>query len=425
MKNIKISIVICIVLIVIISTMLLLLNKEKIVENNNEINEIILAEDLKFENEEINTKLEKVRYKNVYYAIKNCVNKYISYINEENNIAIYSTLNEEYIRKYNINSNSIFDFIKNTIKEYQIDDMYVKQYDKYFCTYYIFGKTQDNLEYNVVVTINSKDSVFSIIPNEYLKSKNINSVEDIEKIEISSRIINISNYNTYYYDEISNKTIVDAYFNKYKELIQNDINMAYNMLDDEYSELRFSQINDFQKYIEDNKKNILNIEIQKYYVEEYEDYNIYTCKDQYGNTIIFKDTAIMEYTVQLDDYTLNNEDFNEKYKKASDRDKGILNIDKFFKMINMQDYTSAYSVLDENFKQNYFKTQIDFENYMKNKVFKYNKVKYKEYSNKITDIYTYKVLLTDVTEQNQNEIEFNVVIKLLEGTDFVMSFGVN
>ena len=62
---------------------------------------------------------------------------------------------------------------------------------------------------------------------------------------------------------------------------------------------------------------------------------------------------------------------------------------------------------------------------MKNKVFRYNKVDYKEYSNKITNIYTYKVVLTDLTEENTNEVEFNIVMKLLEGTDFVMSFTVN
>lgn len=426
MRNIKIAIIICIILIIIISILLLLLNKESVVQKDNNINnETILAEDLKFENEEINTNLQKVRYKNVYYAIQKCVNQYITYINNENNMAVYSLLNEEYIRKYNINSNNIFNFIKDTVQEYHIDDMYAKQTDKYVCTYYIFGKTQENTAYNVVVTINSLDLVFSIIPNEYLKTQNINGIEDIDKIEILSQKINISDYNTYYYDEISDKTIIDTYINNYKYLIKNNISMAYDMLNKEYASVRFSRIQDFEDYIEENKQNILNIEIEKYYAEEYEDYNLYTCKDKYGNTYIFKETAIMEYTVQLDDYTLNNEEFNEKYNEVNDRDKGILNIDKFFKMINMQDYTSAYSLLDNNFKQNYFKTQEEFENYIKNKLFRYNKVDYKEYSNKITDIYTYKLIVTDTVGGDLNQVEFNIVMKFLEGTDFVMSFEVN
>lgn len=252
-----------------------------------------------------------------------------------------------------------------------------------------------------------------------------NNINEQSKTTIIENGITYKTYNAVAYQFISDAQMCSNYFNQYKNMLINSYEEAYKLLDEEYKKEKFSNIDAFKEYIEKNKEYIINSSLKTYTRTNYDNYNLYTIKDQYGNTYIFKETAVMEYTVQLDDYTLENEIFNNTYKKASNRDKGLLNVDKFFKMINMQDYKSAYAVLDTNFKQNYFKTQKDFENYMKNKVFRYNKVNYKEYSNKVTDIYTYKVVLTDMTEEKQGEVKFNIVMKLSEGTEFVMSFQMN
>ena len=73
-------------------------------------------------------------------------------------------------------------------------------------------------------------------------------------------------------------------------------------------------------------------------------------------------------------------------------------------MINNLDYKVAYEKLDSNFRNTYFKTVEEFENYMKNHVFRYN--------------------IFDATYENETEIEFNIVMKLLDNADFVMSFEV-
>lgn len=237
--------------------------------------------------------------------------------------------------------------------------------------------------------------------------------------------INYKTYNAVAYQFISDSQMCSNYFNQYKEILINSHKEAYELLDEDYKQKRFGSLEKFESYLEENKEYIINSSLKTYKRTNYEDYNLYILEDQYGNIYIFKETAVMEYTVQLDDYTLENETFNESYAKSTNRDKGILNIDKFFKMINMQDYTSAYEVLDENFKQNYFKTQADFENYIKTKTFRYNKVNYKEYTGKTTDIYVYKITLTDATQTNVGEFEFNIVMKIIEGTEFVMSFEIS
>lgn len=267
----------------------------------------------------------------------------------------------------------------------------------------------------------------NILMSLLIKQNNIakNNFNEDNKTTIIENGITYKTYNAVAYQFISDSQMCSIYFNQYKDMLINSYEKAYQLLDARYKEERFNSLENFEQYIEKNKEYIINSSLKTYKRTNYDNYNLYTLKDQYGNTYILKETAVMEYTVQLDDYTIENEIFDDEYNKSTNRDKGILNIDKFFKMLNMQDYTSAYKVLDENFKQNYFKTQLEFENYMKAKTFRYNKVNYKEYSNKITDIYTYKVTLTDKTEENKTEVEFNIVMKLLEENNFVMSFAVN
>lgn len=276
--------------------------------------------------------------------------------------------------------------------------------------------------------------ILSLLMYFLFTQENKQEIPEIKEIEegdtsyvqgpLKQRIEDLA-YNGVEYIHITDKQMAEKYFNNYMQMMIHHTKKAYHLLDDEYKEKRFKTYEEYDTFVQHNILFLRQNALEDVIVTDKQKDKIYTCKDKYGNIYLFKETTVMEYNVQLDDYTLNNERFNEIYQKAEDKDKGILNIDKFFEMINMQDYTSAYRVLDENFKQNYFKTQADFESYIKNKVFRYNKVTYQEYSNKITDIYTYKIQLTDKTEEKQGQVEFNMVVKLLEGTNFVMSFAVN
>lgn len=231
-------------------------------------------------------------------------------------------------------------------------------------------------------------------------------------------------YNSIEYIHITDKVMAKKYFEDYIQTMINNPKRAYELLQPEYKEKRFESYEEYDKFIQNNLPFLKQLVIENISINGENKDKQYICKDQYGNSYIFKEMTVMNYTVQLDDYTLQNNEFDRIYKQASDRDKGLLNVAKFFKMINMQDYKSAYQVLDEKFKENYFDTQADFENYIKTKTFHYSKVNYKEYSNQIASIHTYKVILLDAAEESQTQIEFNIVMKLLEGTNFVMSFAI-
>lgn len=51
----------------------------------------------------------------------------------------------------------------------------------------------------------------------------------------------------------------------------------------------------------------------------------------------------MNFTVILDTYTIDLPEFTEKYTKASDEEKVLLNIQKGFTAINDKDYRYVYN----------------------------------------------------------------------------------
>ena len=126
----------------------------------------------------------------------------------------------------------------------------------------------------------------------------------------------------------------------------------------------------------------------------------------------------------LDSYTIENETFNEQYAKATNQQKVAANINKFFEMINAKDYTSAYKVLDTEFKNNYFKTEKEFENYIEQILYKCNSIEYLKFDDGIASVFKYNIKVINRFDSTQQK-DFAVAMQLKEGTNFVMSFEVN
>ncbi len=289
-----------------------------------------------------------------------------------------------------------------------------------------------NIKFLIIVIIIIITVLIALICFLHIQRNNQNTVDindienDISYIQgpLKQEIENLE-YNSIEYVHVTNQQMAEKYFTNYKQLMINNLEQAYKLLEKEYQTKRFSTYEIYNEYIQNNISYIKQAVPENISIRDYDDYKEYTCKDQYGNIYIFKETAVMEYTVQLDDYILENEVFGEKYAEVNGRDKAILNINKFFEMLNMQDYASAYGVLDESFKQNYFPTQQQFEEYMKGKLFRYNHVTYNSYSEPVADLYSFNLTISDKAKQVQATIDFNIIMQLQEGTDFVMSFEVS
>ena len=176
--------------------------------------------------------------------------------------------------------------------------------------------------------------------------------------------------------------------------------------------------------------------IEKYKINDKENEKEYICIDQYGNYYIFKDNGVMNYTVKLDTYTIDTEDFNNKYDNGSDQLKVGMNLEKIFQALNRKDYEYIYEKLDSTFKQNNFSTLNDFEQYAKENFYDINKIEYGKFQEK-SGVYIYEILISDAQEIvsndeekndeqiSENKIQRNFVVKLEDNKDFIFAFNLS
>ena len=424
-KQMKIVIVAIIAVMVIITIILISISKLKSVNSNEGIKDSGKA-DL-----EVIEEAQLITNQRLYFTIRDDIlQKYLKAVEKNDSEAVYNMLNDEYKKENNINVSNVI----QKSSSYKIPKAFpIHIYQKELTNFTVFyidtivqnNEIVNNTELKVIpqeefykIIIDIENNAFSIAKiNEDYYNSGIKAKENIKNNIIQNED------NIVKYVNITEKSLVTEYMLNYSNMLENNPERAYELLDDDYKKTKF---NDYQAFENLIKQGIANGMEPDTYSKEYdENGNVkYICKNVYGITITFKETAIMEYTVELDDYTIESKEFTQKYENSKNQDKGIINIDKFFEMINMQDYTSAYNLLDESFKETYFKTQADFENFVKQYMFRYNKVKYKTYSDQIGSLLIYGITLTDSTKESDKEVNCNIIMKLLEDTNFVMSFEI-
>ena len=372
--------------------------------------------------------LSIVKNKDTFFTVKACAEKYIYEVYYKNKENIVDLLSEKYINDNKITKDNVLTKIDNynNPQILDIDYMYELHNSEDVSTYYIVGTIRDDIyeeettpiNFNIAIKLDVITRTFSVTPNEPKPDEN-NLPND------KTKNINQNNNNTYESSYITEQSIGEMYFAKYVTLMQDNSDKAYEMLDETYRANRFQNKETFDKYIKGLGNYIYTLTPESVDIFDSNGTKIYTINDQLGNVYIFKERAIMNFTVELDDYTIENESSSKKYEEASLMNKGIINIGKFFEMINLKDYDNAYKVLDENFKSSKFPTEADFEKFVKSKLFEFNKVQNGDYKNTVMDIHQYSVYLTDGTEKSDNYIKINIVMKLLENGKFVMSFDTN
>ena len=441
MKNLKKVIIGIFVLIVII--IIILLN----LKNNDQNNADVIDDDTFQELERGNGKgeitidnsLRKVSDKTRYYTVKNIIDQYFEYTNMANSNAttelekedanfaldvLMNILSNEYIEEFNITENTL----KNNIKqyancEYNIDSMYMSEKSLPINIYMVFVNIQNKKEpINFIVVTNSEISAFEIYGDEYVKKYKYDDENQDELINLEIAGLKQNDYNEIKNKRVTNQDIATDYFNNYKYNILNNPEKAYELLDKEYREKRFGNLQEYQKYINENKETLKEINPSQYLVNNYENYTEYVCKDQHENLYIFKETAIMDYTVQLDTYTITTDKFKEEYASANNNKKVKMNIDKFIQMINNYDYKSAYEVLNKSFKDKYFKTEEEFKKYMQSNYYRYNDITLGKFSDE-NGTYIYETTIQNKSNKEEQK-EMNIIMKLNEGIDFEMSFEV-
>lgn len=450
MEKLK-KIIICFIIVIVIILIFILFLKNR--NNVNEVNnENYLEEGEETVPEKDNNGYIDVSDANIFYSVLNSVNKYISImqhnidtqINEDDiyrvysvdneyllNIktekqrleAIYELLDENYKESNYITINNVRDFLydveDNTVLiPIQMKAKYGTNINTFILKTYLSG---DRLEEKYfIIRTNNENHTFSI---EFINDDET----DIEKIKFNENddIIEKNDYNDFKIEIIRTEKISQMYLEHYRSLsIQYPEIIYNNYLDKEYRAKRFGTLENYEKYIEDNKNEMEYIQITKYMVETEGNETKYIVLDQYENTYVFTETALMQYSVTLDTYTIESEKFKSTYNSSDDQNKVMMNVDKFIMMLNSRDYSSAYNLLDDTFKKNTFGAEEKFEEYIRNEYPLHYKIKYSSFEKKGSNIFVQKVKLTDITEMDTNIIELTIIMRLDQGTSFTMSFEV-
>ena len=116
--------------------------------------------------------------------------------------------------------------------------------------------------------------------------------------------IYLKNYevNEYIPTYISDEQMAEIYLNHYVHTLFYDNELAYKLLDEEYRNKKYGNFDNFKNYI--NSLNYTTYKLKSFYVQEKQNYKIFGVYDNNGNVFIFKTNGVMQYTVYLDDYTV-------------------------------------------------------------------------------------------------------------------------
>lgn len=422
MKRIKGIIFLLVTLIVVILLLIILLTTLQ--KQNNQKEQEKHTGDEGIDITQIEAVIEKVTTPNNFFIVENCIQTYINYANSKDAEKVYDVLDLEYINDNNITLENILKYARfeqtDRFKAQKINVITGKsQIEEYSVYGYINNQNRKYLFFKV--KLDTKNSTFSIIP---YNSEQYTSIEEIAlKDNEGSKILKNGN-NNYKYINLSTEAISKKYFENLKNNLLYSVENTYNMLDEEYKKERFSNINEFSRYISENQMKIKTSALSRYSYNYKDGYIECVLEDTYENTYILKITAVLEYTIKLDNYTIKNKDYNEKYNSLNDSEKVCANAYEFLQMINTKDYKHAYALLDTQFKNNNFKTIDKFITYAKSNFFDYNLN-----INNITveeegKYFVYKTTIKNSSSSVANSKNLTIIMQLKEGTDFVMSFSI-
>ena len=365
------------------------------------------------------------------FTAKRLATGYMYYVSNEHKEELLNMISSKYIQEENITVNNIIDKVKDENVQYSenyevlISSMNVVKESILLESYFV-NLTYCNLDNNksydtkLIVQLDIGNSTFSIIPYKYMQKLGYDKLKVGDSCAIENNVIEKNQDNTYKQIAVSKNNAAERYFDIFLDYLKYDTQKSYELLDTQYRQQKFGSVNEYIKYVNDNK--LKDITLKAYKVYKYTDYNQYVCIDNKDRYYIFNEKGVMNFTTVLDTYTIDIPEFTEKYTDASDEEKVLLNIQRCFTAINDKDYKYVYNKLDNTFKANNFKTLAEFQTYIDTNFFEKNKISSANNAKKQNGIYLYDIKISDNDEISS--ITKTFVMQLKDGTDFVMSFGV-
>lgn len=300
-----------------------------------------------------------------------------------------------------------------------------------------------------IVNLDLSSNAFSIIPID--KSEYDRKISEPVKANDNQEDTVEKNDNNLipqkYYEEAD---IIDIYLQDYIELALFNPEMAYQTINEDYRIKKFETYQEYEEYIAEKReeletmcksirkqytdfetyqeyeeyyRQVSKTDIKQYKVEEINGKKRYICIAGNDRYYIFDINSIMDYTVIIDTYTVDLPEFTEQYNSANDSEKAGLNLQKVVDALNDKDYKYVYNKLDETFKENNFPDLGKFKQYVEDNLYTSIEAEFSDYKNS-GNIHMYDVSFKNKKDQNDTPITKTFIIKLLDGTDFTMSFNV-
>lgn len=460
--NKKIEKLVILVFIIIIALIIVIYNllSDEDYGGDNNVSSNVSEEDIPDEGI-YNSVFSGVIDRNDYFSVKNIIETYFLYIKYVNGdmsidtsrvedadeymielrnngiLAIQNMFDEEYIANLNNIETAITEeankytvdgsyFASNVDYTINIENMYVTQLDTNILLFLVELNVRD-ISLNILVKLDLRNRTFSIFLSDYIEQYGYNTNMSEEEITIDSSEIEENDNNTFNYNTISDEDMSREYFNILKYLYLYDSERLYNLLDEEYSNARFGNYENFQEYIQDITDKMNNSTLYRYQVSYQSETNtvIYRLMDNYDIVYTFEvGDYILDFDVQLDDYTIESTSFVELYNEAEDQEKVQTNIETFFKMINTKDYNAAYNVLNDTFKQNNFPTVDEFKEYAQNNFFDNTTITSVEDISQSGTYYACTITTASDDSDTAETREETFIVALGNDTDFTLSFTV-
>ena len=406
-KSFKIIIILLLVLAIVAIGIIIILMQSN-------IDEVIEQQGI---NLEASYELEKVDRANFYITIKNIVSQYYYYSRNANQEALQAVTVQE---SQNIQELANTDnFI---VKDIYYADLLENGVGYIEATYTDANNTSNSLYLKIYLDFqNQTFQIEQVNQTDYETALE----QGIQETDRENNTIEKNQYNQFQEAlNVVEEDILSLYYEKYVYISINNPQESFEMLDEEYRLEKFN--NDIQTYVDYLNLNIEDMRADSVtsYIEQEEDgYTKYEVQTANGKTFIIKEFDFMQYSILLDNYTVQSEEIVEEYNNLSSNSKVARNIRNIFTMLDNQDYEQVYSHLDNTFKQNNFPTIEQFKEYARNTLFETNylgEMRAIQQGNIYVITVPYKERASAAAEERQ-KIFF---MQLLDGTDFVMSFEV-
>ena len=452
--NKKVLITIMIILLLIIIGILCLIIFQK---NNKELENIDLHQhtDEEMANAWKQT-FEEVESYDIYYTVRGILNNYITMIKEANGDeyfdferleqprnetiseleedsinSIYNMFDKRYIEECNINEQTIRtlaeqyrqegDYSENVIYDLKIEKMYVADISTQI-SFVLVNFSINGIDDSMLIKLDLENSTYSMFGQEYLKDKGYDENTEVTNMEIDKNSIISNDYNNFDFINADDKYIINEYFSEYQTELLSNIDTAYALLDQEYKEKKYENPQEFREYVEENYDTLQNMYLKRYLINQFDEYKEYVCLDENNHYYIFIERSLTDYSVILDTYTIDLKDFTDKYNASDIPTKVGMNVEKVISAINDKDYRYVYNKLDETYRNNNFGSLDNFRAYIEENFYENNEMEYLEFSEE-GETYIYGAKIKNAQEENSDGKEITIVMQLLEGTDFVMSFS--